>query len=149
MMVRYVCMLRGVNVGGSNKISMSDLRALFEALGHHDIATYIQSGNVILSSERQSASSLSEEIEQRLAVGFGLTVRALLRSADELDRVVAGNPFLAGAETSHDCTSRFWPRPRSRPSCRPWRTSNPRPMNSASWGRKSTCIAPQGTATAN
>lgn len=94
-----VALLRGVNVGGRNRLAMGDLVALFESLGLRDVRTYIQSGNVLFSSGRGvTADRLSAAIGQR----FGLSAAVVLRRADELARVVAGNPFGSSApETLH------------------------------------------------
>ena len=70
-MTRYVVLLRGINVGGKNKVPMARLRELLEELGYADVATYIASGNVILSSDR-SAGQIKREIEQALPRTFQL-----------------------------------------------------------------------------
>lgn len=92
-MPTYVSMLRGINVSGKNKIKMDDLRKLYEAVGHADVITYIQSGNVIFKSPSDQSADLARGIEQRIAGELGLEVRVLLRSADELASVIESNPF--------------------------------------------------------
>jgi uncharacterized protein (DUF1697 family) len=88
--MRQLCLLKGVNVGGKNKLAMSDLRALFESLGHHDVETYIQSGNVVFRPVgRVTADALASQITKR----FGLTVAVVLRTAAELGKVLGANPF--------------------------------------------------------
>jgi uncharacterized protein (DUF1697 family) len=80
---------------------MDDLRRLFHALGHADAETYLQSGNVVFSAPGAAAPRLAGEIERGLTRELGLDVRVLLRTADDLERVVAGNPFLGrGADPS-------------------------------------------------
>lgn len=97
----HVALLRGINVGGHAKVGMDDLRRVFVALGHAEVRTYIQSGNVVFSSAVDEPSRLVGEIEQRIASDLGVTVTVLLRAGDELAQVVAGNPFLdRGAELS-------------------------------------------------
>jgi len=91
--VRYVALLRGVNVGGSNKISMADLRALLSSLGHEDVITYLQSGNAIFTSARQDPEALAAEIEDGIARELGLRITVLVRTPEELAAVIAGNPF--------------------------------------------------------
>jgi uncharacterized protein (DUF1697 family) len=91
---RYVALLRGINVGGRKMIRMDDLRSLFIALGCDDVRTYLQSGNLIFSSEVDKESRFAREIENRIARDLDMTVKVLLRSSDDLDRIVAGNPFL-------------------------------------------------------
>jgi uncharacterized protein (DUF1697 family) len=94
----YVALLRGINVGGRTKVGMADLRQLFADLGHADVKTYLQSGNVLFKSSNRSESRLAGEIERRIAQNLGMTVTVLVRTGDDLARVVAKNPFL-GRET--------------------------------------------------
>jgi uncharacterized protein (DUF1697 family) len=95
-MPRYIGLLRGVNVGGHAKLSMTKLRELIESLGHTEVQTLVQSGNVVFSSERKVTSG---SIEAALERELGLTVPVLLRTPAELQRVLAGNPF-PGADPS-------------------------------------------------
>jgi uncharacterized protein (DUF1697 family) len=90
----YVAMLRGVNVGPHNRIKMPVLQQLFTELGHTGVVTYIQSGNVVFKSRSKSATALARDIEKRIATDLGCDVAVLLRSQEELGRVVKGNPFL-------------------------------------------------------
>jgi uncharacterized protein (DUF1697 family) len=87
-MARNVALLRGINVGGKNKVAMADLRELFVGLGGTDVETYIQSGNVVFAGVLDPA-----EIEAAVREGFGLDLRVIVRTHDELARAVAGNPF--------------------------------------------------------
>jgi uncharacterized protein (DUF1697 family) len=90
----YVALLRGINLGARNKVSMPDLRALFESLGAEDVETYVQSGNVVFRS-RDNAGKLTESIEKRIGRDLGLSVTVLLRTRQQLAKVFAGNPFAA------------------------------------------------------
>jgi uncharacterized protein (DUF1697 family) len=90
----YVAMLRGINVGGRTRVSMGDLKALFEALGAEDVQTYVQSGNVVFTSTVKKASELEHLIQDRISKDLGLDVRLLVRTKQELKRVVDRNPFL-------------------------------------------------------
>jgi len=92
----YVALIRGVNVGGRNRISMAELRSAFSSLGHEDVSTLIQSGNVVFRSDAADVTAVAREIEQRLADDFGLDVSVLLRTPPELSQVAGANPFLAG-----------------------------------------------------
>jgi uncharacterized protein (DUF1697 family) len=89
----YVAMLRGINVGGKNKIKMPDLQALFVDLGHADVVTYIQSGNVVFTSRAKGAPALASAIEKQIARDFGLEIPVVLRTRAELAKVIARNPF--------------------------------------------------------
>ncbi len=97
-MTTYVALLRGINVTGRNKIAMADLNELFVALPADGVSTYVQSGNVVFSlpgsDGRDRVSSLRSTIETRIAGTFGLTISVLLRTAQDLQRVVAVNPLL-------------------------------------------------------
>jgi len=93
MSERYVALLRGVNVGGHAIVSMAELRESFVAMGFHDVATYIQSGNVVFTAD--SGTPDAAEIESRLVSDFqGVTSAVVLRSAREMTRLVKDNPFL-------------------------------------------------------
>ncbi len=95
----HVALLRGVNVGGKNLLSMPELAALFEAAGCAGVRTYIQSGNVLFAAPAALARRVPEEIASRIEQRHGLRVPVILRSAAELRRVAARNPFLrAGAD---------------------------------------------------
>ena len=91
---RYVALLRAVNVSGRNRLSMDDLRAVFEALGGQDVRTYVQSGNVVFGSAERKPAELIAEAEARLGRQHGVDTRVLLRTSAELAGVAAGNPFL-------------------------------------------------------
>jgi uncharacterized protein (DUF1697 family) len=94
-MTTYVALLRGINVGGRTKVGMDDLRRLFVALGHADVKSYVQSGNVLFSSPVEESSRLAGDIQRRIARDLGVTVTVLLRTRDDLAYVVANNPFLS------------------------------------------------------
>lgn len=89
-MSSYVCLLRGVNVGGKNKLSMTALAELFESLGHTEVRTYIQSGNVVFSSK---AKPNPATLEKAIARSFSLKVPVVVRSAVDLKKAIAANPF--------------------------------------------------------
>ncbi len=89
----YVALLRGINLGSRNKVSMADLRTLFLALGAEDVATYVQSGNVVFKSRARSPAELTHAIEERIGRDLGVSVTVLVRTARELVSVLADNPF--------------------------------------------------------
>jgi uncharacterized protein (DUF1697 family) len=91
-MTRYIALLRGINVGSHRRVAMADLRALLTTAGYVDVRTHLQSGNVLLSSE-QSPAALVTGLEQQLLTGFGLDLRVLVRSRDELADVIARDPL--------------------------------------------------------
>jgi uncharacterized protein (DUF1697 family) len=88
----YAALLRGINVGGNNKVAMPALKEVLVELGFSDVATYVQSGNVVFRGRRAEAAAIEERIEQF----FGLRVAVVLRTGAELAAAAAGNPFLSG-----------------------------------------------------
>jgi uncharacterized protein (DUF1697 family) len=96
---RYVALLRGINLGGHNRVLMPDLRALFASLGAEDVVTHVQSGNVIFKSAN-GPGKLTDAIEKRIRRDLGLSVTVLLRTRPQLAKVLAGNPFAAGGNES-------------------------------------------------
>lgn len=92
--MKYVALLRGVNVGGKNKLPMKDLAELCVALGCSDVVTYIQSGNVVFTARASAAKSLPAGISTEINRRLGLTVPVVLRSGPQIDNLLAGNPFL-------------------------------------------------------
>jgi uncharacterized protein (DUF1697 family) len=95
-MGRYVALLRGINVGGQNPVGMPALKAFFEAQGFVAVATYIQSGNVVFSSGERRGE-LASRLEAGLAAAFGFPGRIVLRSREQLRRVVDAAPAGFGA----------------------------------------------------
>jgi uncharacterized protein (DUF1697 family) len=92
----YVALLRAINVGGTGKLAMSDLRQLCEDCGFQNVATYIQSGNVVFRS-KLSEGVAKKTIEQALAKKMGKPFGVLLRTGSELLKVVGNNPFPGAA----------------------------------------------------
>lgn len=90
--VTQVALLRGINVGRNNRISMARLRELVEALGCEEVRTYVQSGNVVFASAAAPERS-ARDIEDSIARQLGLAVSVLVRTGDELATVVAANPL--------------------------------------------------------
>ena len=91
-MGRYVALLRGINVGGRNAIRMAELRACFEDHGFRNVATYIQSGNVIFESGDRSSARLTQLIEDMLAATFHYPASVVLRTRKQLRGIVEGAP---------------------------------------------------------
>jgi uncharacterized protein (DUF1697 family) len=91
-MTAWVALLRAVNVGGTGKLSMSELKAMCEDLGFASPKTYIASGNVVFVS-RKSETAIKAALEKRLAAYAGKPVGVLVRTAAEMAQVAADNPF--------------------------------------------------------
>ena len=92
-MATHVALLRGINVGGRNKVSMADLRAVVAGLGHAGVATYIQSGNVLFTTEETDTAELASALEAAIAGKFGINPAVVVLSRDELARILADNPY--------------------------------------------------------
>lgn len=92
-MTTYVALLRGINVGGKNKVKMADLRALVESLGYERVQTYIQSGNIVFDSSTRSAGKVVDAISGAITRDLALDVTVLVRTAAELDALLATNPL--------------------------------------------------------
>jgi uncharacterized protein (DUF1697 family) len=88
----YLAMLRGINVGGHAKVPMAELRATFLDLGYDDVATYIQSGNVLFGAS-DGAATVHAAVEAALESRFGLALAVVLRSRAQLGAVVKANPL--------------------------------------------------------
>lgn len=85
-------LLRAVNLGARNRIAMPAFRSLLEGVGCTDVSTYLQSGNAVVTS-RRTPTSLAKAVAAALRSELDLSVGVLVRTADELDAVVAANPF--------------------------------------------------------
>jgi len=88
----FVALLRGVNVGGNNMISMSSLKQSFVELGFIDVSTYINSGNIIFKSKEADARKLELKIEKMLLKDYELDSRVVLRSLAEMEKIVKSLP---------------------------------------------------------
>ena len=97
--MRWVLLLRAVNLGPTNKIAMKDLAALLEGLGHGEVKTYLNSGNATFESSKRSAKALADEIEGALAEQLGLDVRACVRRDTDIKRALDELPDLPGYQS--------------------------------------------------
>ncbi|WP_338895455.1 DUF1697 domain-containing protein [Streptomyces sp. TG1A-60] len=94
-MTTYAALLRGINVGGNKKVPMADLRTLLTGLGHDGVATYLQSGNAVFTSDHGDENSLAAEIAAAVEKHFGFTVDVLVRDHAYLAAVQGACPFPA------------------------------------------------------
>jgi len=94
MSVTYVALLRGINVGGKNKLPMEDLIEMFVEAGCGNVRTYIQSGNVIFSAAPGGSARLPSLIATRISKRFGYKIPLVLRTAEQMGDVISSNPFL-------------------------------------------------------
>ncbi|NQZ12680.1 MAG: DUF1697 domain-containing protein [Algicola sp.] len=101
--MKFISILRGINVSGQKKIKMADLKALYEGLGFSNVSTYIQSGNVLFECEQNDKSPLKTQIEQAITKAYSFDVPVDVRTVDEFKAVLANLPF-DGIELEKDGT---------------------------------------------
>ena len=92
-MASHVALLRGINVGGRNKVPMAGLRAVVSGLGHTGVTTYIQSGNVLFTSAGTDAEALAAALEKAIAASLGVRPTVVVLSRAGLARAVRDNPY--------------------------------------------------------
>jgi uncharacterized protein (DUF1697 family) len=97
----HVALLRGINVSGQKRVKMAELVALFASLGLRGVRTCVQSGNVLFEAPEAGAPTLAARIERAIEERFGFAVEVILRTAEDLEKVVAGSPF-AGDPSAGD-----------------------------------------------
>lgn len=94
----YVALLRGVNLGGNNKLPMTDFAEAVRRAGGFEVRTYIQSGNAVFAADRSAAESLPERIRDRLAKDCGVNVPVIIRDLEAMAAVADANPFLRAGQ---------------------------------------------------
>ena len=99
----HVALLRGINLGGRKRVAMADLRALVTGLGHADVSTYIQSGNVLFSAppDAPGTTAIADEMTAAITAKLGVTAPVVVLTRDELADVIKANPF--PDEPNHKC----------------------------------------------
>lgn len=92
-MPTHVALLRGINVGGGGKIPMAGLRQLVSSLGHAEVGTYIQTGNIIFSPSHDDTAALAAELTEAIAASFSVRSAAVVLSGAQLAAVISANPY--------------------------------------------------------
>lgn len=92
-MAAFVSLLRGINVGGHRVVRMNDLKDMYVSLGFRDVVSYIQSGNVVFSSDEVDATHIQKRIEESFEKSFGFHADVLVRTSNELRAIIKKNPF--------------------------------------------------------
>jgi uncharacterized protein (DUF1697 family) len=100
--MKYIAFLRGINVGGKNKIKMENLREVFGSLGFENVKTYINSGNVIFETDEIAGKELTAKIESAIEKEFLLKIKVIVRKMSEIENIVANNPFAGQFENEKD-----------------------------------------------
>lgn len=91
--MRVVALLRGINIGPNKRIAMAALRSIVESLGHRDVETYLQSGNVVFTPKGRAGKDLGPSMSAAIAEATGHDVPVVIRTGAELARVVSRNPY--------------------------------------------------------
>lgn len=100
-MPTHLALLRGINLGAHNRVAMADLRRVTTSLGHTDVATYIQSGNVVFTTPKEESSTLAADLEAAIAETLDVQPGVVVLSRAELAGVVADNPFPDESHPKH------------------------------------------------
>lgn len=139
-----VALLRGINLAGRTRVSMADLRRLVTELGHADVRTHLQSGNVVFTNSGGSPSRVARDIEQRIAEELDLSVDVLLRTADDMAAVVAANPFRKEVDDISTLHVTFLAQPPDRKAVRAFQAPDGDPARYAIVDREVYLHTPQG-----
>ncbi|WP_353079651.1 DUF1697 domain-containing protein [Flavobacterium sp.] len=97
-MIKYLALLRGINVSGHNMIKMDALKKMLENMGFQNVETYIQSGNIFFDSEEENAASVGFKIKQEISKVFGYDVPVIMVSKTDLELCFKNNPYLKEKE---------------------------------------------------
>ncbi|HYJ91383.1 MAG TPA: DUF1697 domain-containing protein [Pyrinomonadaceae bacterium] len=92
--MRYVALLRGINVGGKNKIPMERLREVAASIGFENVKTYVNSGNLAFDAKKADDKRLEARLRDAIEREFGMNISVMVRSSDEIAGIVANNPFV-------------------------------------------------------
>ncbi|MFZ1702206.1 MAG: DUF1697 domain-containing protein [Pyrinomonadaceae bacterium] len=107
--MRYVALLRGINVGGKNMIKMDKLRGTFAQLDFENVATYINSGNIAFDSRTRNEANLVSTIHDAIESDFGFNISTMVRSMDEIAEIIANSPYIGQFENDKDLHVFFLP----------------------------------------
>ncbi|XQS35199.1 DUF1697 domain-containing protein [Brevibacillus sp. TJ4] len=88
----YTALLRGINVGGNNKVDMKLLKTSFEQVGMENVVTYINSGNIVFTTANHSKHEIAPILEQAILDTFGLQIKVLIRSLEDMKNVMSALP---------------------------------------------------------
>lgn len=100
--MKYIALLRGINIGNKNRIKMADLRTIFESIGFKDVKTYLQSGNVIFKYDSSNIVEITSNIESKMNQTFGFSINVIIRTDDEFESIINNNPFIKDPDVELD-----------------------------------------------
>lgn len=91
--MRYIALLRGINVGGNTMIKMAELKTAIESAGFENVVTYINSGNIAFDSKKTAESALVRKLASLIESGFGKDIPVMVREQKAIESIIATNPF--------------------------------------------------------
>lgn len=154
--MRYIALLRGINVGGNTMIKMTELKAAFERCGFENVVTYINSGNIAFDcrSPRVSKSltlnateeSLTAKIEQAIEKEFSKSVRVMIREQAAITQILANNPYEGQFESRKEMHALFLKEPLTDEQIELLKSMTPAQERFAAVGREIYCHLPMGVA---
>lgn len=100
--MKYISILRGINVAGQRKILMNDLKELYQNLGFERVQTYIQSGNVIFETHLENKEEISTQLEKAIFENYNFEVCVIIRTKEELLYIQSSNPFFSPSQTTEE-----------------------------------------------
>lgn len=100
--MRCIALLRGINVSGRRTVHMTDLKRAVEEMGFGNVSTYLQSGNVIFNCRHAQTAKLAMHIEEKLSETFGFTINVIIRTQEELEKIIETNPLVDSADVARD-----------------------------------------------
>ena len=103
----YIALLRGINVGGNNKISMQELKVVFERVGMQNVSTYINSGNVIFESDINSKDKATNILEKAIETSLGLSIKVIIRDKNNILSLAKSLPDNWVNDTNTKCDVMF------------------------------------------
>ncbi len=144
--MRYIALLRGINVGGNTMLKMSELKATFESVGFTSIVTYINSGNLAFDTRKTAEAALVEKVEKGIAAKFGRHVPVMIREQDEIKRILARNPYAGDYESHKEMHLLFLREEMSREKIDQLLAAAPERERFSIQGREIYCHLPMGVA---
>jgi uncharacterized protein (DUF1697 family) len=100
--VRCIALLRGINVSGRRTVHMTDLKRAVEEIGFGNVSTYLQSGNVIFNCRHAQTAQVATHIEEKLSEAFGFSINVIIRTQQELEKIIETNPLVDSADVARD-----------------------------------------------
>lgn len=144
--MRYVALLRGINVGGNTMIKMAELKAVFEQLGFENVVSYINSGNLAFDCKKEGEEKLVSKLEKAIEDKFGKSVAVMVREQKDIVQVCAGNPFEGQFESHKEMHVLFLKEPMTDEQKGILRSLTPEKERFVTKGREIYCHLPLGVA---